>query len=65
MDYVKDLEAKLMQVWDQQADPEELEAALVELESHKKALKGLTSQYNSLEREHTEHMARCQPPADN
>ena len=48
-EYVKELEQQLMQMSEEQVDPEELEEILIELESHKKALKGLTNQYNTLE----------------
>lgn len=38
-----------MQLSEEQIDPEEFEEILIELESHKKALKGLTNQYNAME----------------
>lgn len=47
--YSKDLEKQLMQLSEEQIDPEEFEEILIELESHKKALKGLTNQYNAME----------------
>lgn len=46
------------QLADDHVDPAELEEILVELESHKKAMKGLTNQYNILEREKLEIEAK-------
>ena len=48
------LEEQVERFSEQQVDPEELEEVLIELESHKKALKALTSQYNVLEQHKNE-----------
>ena len=53
-DYVRELETHLAHAAEEQVDPEELEEILIELDSHKKAFKGLMNQYNCLERSKSE-----------
>ena len=52
--YVYQLEEEINAIHEEVVDPEDYEQALAEIESHNKAIKGLTSKYNSLEKEKME-----------
>lgn len=58
--YVRQMEEQMKMFSDDFIDPEEFDDALAEIESHNKAIKGLTSKYNILEREKREVESKYQ-----